>query len=63
MFAIFLPETAQRRRHSLDYLGGILLMIGVVALMLALVQARTSARAGLCPGGARDRQPRLAVRA
>ena len=41
MFAIFLPETAQRRRHSLDYLGGILLMIGVGALMLALVQART----------------------
>src|SRR6202163_4275655 len=41
MFAILLPETAQRRRHSLDYLGGILLMIGVGALMLALVQART----------------------
>src|SRR5215469_17080352 len=41
MFAILLPETAPRRRHSLDYLGGILLMIGVGALMLALVQART----------------------
>jgi EmrB/QacA subfamily drug resistance transporter len=41
MFAILLPETAPRRRHSLDYLGGVLLMIGVGALMLALVQART----------------------
>ena len=41
MFAILLPETARRRRHSLDYFGGVLLMIGVGALMLALVQART----------------------
>ncbi|MBV9583752.1 MAG: MFS transporter [Alphaproteobacteria bacterium] len=41
MFAILLPETVQRRRHSLDYLGGVLLMMGVGALLLALVQGRT----------------------
>src|ERR1051326_1033951 len=41
MFAVLLPETAQRHRHRLDYAGGILLMIGVGALMVALVQART----------------------
>jgi len=49
MFAILLPETVQRRRHSLDYLGGILLMIGVGALMLALVQARTLGAAQVFP--------------
>jgi EmrB/QacA subfamily drug resistance transporter len=39
MFAIFLPERVERREHRIDYLGGGLLVIGVGALMLALVQA------------------------
>ena len=41
MFALFLPERIERREHKLDYLGGVLLVIGVGALMLALVQARS----------------------
>ncbi len=41
MFAIFLPETVERRQHRLDYLGGVLLVVGVGSLMLALVQARS----------------------
>src|SRR6185312_2398120 len=43
MFAVFLPERVERRQHKLDYLGGVLLVIGVGALMLALVQARSLA--------------------
>lgn len=39
MFWIFLPERVERREHRIDYLGGLLLVIGVGALMLALVQA------------------------
>jgi EmrB/QacA subfamily drug resistance transporter len=39
MFAIFLPEQIARREHRIDYLGGVLLVVGVGALMLALVQA------------------------
>jgi EmrB/QacA subfamily drug resistance transporter len=41
MFAVFLPERIERREHRLDYLGGVLLVIGIGALMLALVQARS----------------------
>jgi len=40
MFALFLPERVERREHKIDYLGGVMLVIGVGALMLALVQAR-----------------------
>src|SRR6185437_10295647 len=39
MFWLFLHERVERRPHNLDYLGGGLLVIGVGALMLALVQA------------------------
>src|SRR5207244_11491860 len=39
MFAIFLPEQIERREHRIDYLGGVLLVFGIGALMLALVQA------------------------
>jgi EmrB/QacA subfamily drug resistance transporter len=39
MFAVFLPERIERREHRLDYLGGVLLVIGIGSLMLALVQA------------------------
>jgi len=35
MFAIFLPERVERREHRLDYLGGLLLVVGIGALMLA----------------------------
>jgi EmrB/QacA subfamily drug resistance transporter len=41
MFAVFLPETVERRQHRIDYPGGGLLVLGVGALMLALVQARS----------------------
>jgi EmrB/QacA subfamily drug resistance transporter len=39
MFALFLDERVERREHRIDYLGGALLIIGIGALMLALVQA------------------------
>jgi EmrB/QacA subfamily drug resistance transporter len=39
MFALFFDERVQRREHRMDYLGGALLVIGIGALMLALVQA------------------------
>ena len=41
MFALFLNERVERREHRIDYLGGVLLIIGVGALMLALVQGLT----------------------
>jgi EmrB/QacA subfamily drug resistance transporter len=44
MFAVFLPERIERRRHSIDYLGAVLLIVGVGAPMLALVQARSLER-------------------
>ena len=39
MFALFLHEGVERREHRIDYLGGALLVLGIGALMLALVQA------------------------
>jgi MFS family permease len=45
MFALFLSERVERRTHRIDYLGGALLIVGVGALMLALVQ-------GMSLGGA-----------
>jgi len=47
MFALFLPEQVARRAHRIDYLGGVLLVLGVGSLMLALVQARSLGAAGL----------------
>jgi EmrB/QacA subfamily drug resistance transporter len=44
MFALFLDERVERRRHRIDYGGGALLIVGVGALMLALVQATRFAR-------------------
>jgi EmrB/QacA subfamily drug resistance transporter len=41
MFALFLGERVERREHRIDYLGGALLIVGVGALMLALVQGLT----------------------
>ncbi len=41
MFALFLHERVERREHRIDYLGGVLLVVGVGALMLALVEAMT----------------------
>jgi EmrB/QacA subfamily drug resistance transporter len=40
MFAIFLPERVAHRQHRIDYAGALLLILGVGAPMLALVQAR-----------------------
>ncbi|HZK89505.1 MAG TPA: MDR family MFS transporter [Stellaceae bacterium] len=39
MFALFLHERVEPRPHRMDYLGGVLMVIGVGALMLALVEA------------------------
>jgi EmrB/QacA subfamily drug resistance transporter len=39
LFAVLLPERVERRRHQIDYAGGALLVVGVGALMAALVQA------------------------
>jgi EmrB/QacA subfamily drug resistance transporter len=39
MFALFLHERVERREHRIDYLGAALLMVGIGALMLALVEA------------------------
>jgi EmrB/QacA subfamily drug resistance transporter len=39
MFALFFDERVERRQHRIDYLGVALLIVGVGALMLALVQA------------------------
>jgi EmrB/QacA subfamily drug resistance transporter len=47
MFALFLNERVERREHRLDYLGGGLLIVGVGALMLALVQALTLGTAAI----------------
>ncbi|HEX3864542.1 MAG TPA: MDR family MFS transporter [Stellaceae bacterium] len=41
MFAVFLQERVERRQHRIDYLGGVLMVVGIGALMLALVQAST----------------------
>lgn len=39
MFALFLHERVERRPHRIDYLGAVLLIAGITALMLALVGA------------------------
>lgn len=41
MFAVYLPERIERRPRRIDYLGALLLIVGVGSPMLALVQART----------------------
>jgi EmrB/QacA subfamily drug resistance transporter len=41
MFSRFLHERIERREHRIDYLGGALLVVGIGALMLALVEAMT----------------------
>jgi EmrB/QacA subfamily drug resistance transporter len=41
MFAVYLPERIERRQHRIDYLGAVLLIVGIGAPMLALVQARS----------------------
>lgn len=38
MFGLFLHEQREPRRHRIDYLGSVMLMVGVGAPMLALVQ-------------------------
>jgi EmrB/QacA subfamily drug resistance transporter len=47
MFGLFLHEQREPRRHRVDYLGSVLLMVGVGAPMLALVQAGTTDGASL----------------
>ncbi len=44
MIALFLQETVQHRQHRIDWLGSLLLLIAVGALMLAFVQGSTLGR-------------------
>ncbi len=39
MIATFLRETVERRQHRIDWLGSLLLLVSVAALLLVLVQA------------------------
>jgi EmrB/QacA subfamily drug resistance transporter len=39
LFAVLLPERLEQRPHQIDYLGGLLLVIGAGALLAALIQA------------------------
>lgn len=41
MLAVFLKENIAPRRHDIDYLGALLLMLGIGALMVVVVQARS----------------------
>jgi EmrB/QacA subfamily drug resistance transporter len=45
LFCAFLDEQFQRRQHQIDTLGSLLLMLGVGAIMTALIQGQ-----GLAPG-------------
>jgi EmrB/QacA subfamily drug resistance transporter len=47
MLGIFLKERIAPRQHDIDYLGALLLMVGIGALMVVLVQARSLDRAVL----------------
>ncbi len=47
MYAVFLPERVEPRDHRIDYLGSVLLTIGVGAAMLALVQASALGARGI----------------
>ncbi|MGC2198856.1 MAG: MDR family MFS transporter [Stellaceae bacterium] len=47
MFGLFLHEHREPRRHRIDYLGSAILMLGVGAPMLALVQAGEADRVTL----------------
>src|SRR5205823_11934832 len=38
MFSRFLPEHHQPRRHRIDYLGSVLMVLGAGGVMLALMQ-------------------------
>ena len=52
MIAVFLHEQVGHRRHRIDYLGSLLLMVGIAALMLLLVQGGSLSRAALSAAGA-----------
>jgi EmrB/QacA subfamily drug resistance transporter len=55
MFGLFLHEEREPRRHRIDYLGSALLMLGIGAPMLALVQIGNAGAvmlAALATGGA-----------
>ncbi len=47
LLALFLDERVERRAHRIDYPGAALLMLGIGAIMLALVQAETLGRTAI----------------
>ncbi|MEJ0019042.1 MAG: MDR family MFS transporter [Acetobacteraceae bacterium] len=51
MIATFLNESVQHRRHRIDYLGSLLLMLTVAALMVVLVQGASLPRTALLTVG------------
>jgi EmrB/QacA subfamily drug resistance transporter len=52
MIAAFLHEQVEYRQHRIDYLGSLLLMVAIAALMLMLVQGGSLSRASLIATGA-----------
>jgi EmrB/QacA subfamily drug resistance transporter len=52
MLAVFLRETVAPRRHEVDYLGAVLLMLGIGALMVVIVQMQNLSAAVLMSLGA-----------
>ncbi|HWB50714.1 MAG TPA: MFS transporter [Stellaceae bacterium] len=46
LFALLLPERVEHRPHQIDYIGGLLLVIGVGAVLAALIQAASLGLAG-----------------
>jgi EmrB/QacA subfamily drug resistance transporter len=49
ILAIFLHERIQRRQHQIDYVGSALLMLGVGAIMMVVVQAESLDRSVIVP--------------
>lgn len=41
LLALFLHETVRPRQHSIDYLGSVLMIVGLGAIMTAIVQAQS----------------------
>ena len=54
MIAVFLHEQVEHRPHRIDYLGSLLLMLAIAALMLVLVQGGSLPRTTLIAGRARS---------
>jgi len=59
MFALFLDEHLEPRQHRIDWLGAILLSVGIGALLLALMQMRNLGLRAVALAAFRDHVVRL----